>query len=778
MRTRFVGIQIRIFLAFGLALAVALSGGGWAVAAYFGKAAERQAAIQQANLLGLLASAMDDRIATYLGSLSSEAAGAPSDLEAHPDRAKRWLEGRRSLRTLFEDELFLATRDGNVLAGLPRTPVPEIVAARLRSLAASGRTSISEAYRIGPGAGPSILMVVPATRTGGQVQTLLVGAIDVAHDDFLGKLAEQEVKDAGQLAVIDDQHRILLHRDSRRVFTRIGAGDWEEGAGKAGTGVLRNAAGHLTLVSAKPLQVVPWTLAAILPESQVTLLAQPFRRYLQGAVDVAVVLSLLLTWGLSHRLTQNLEDLARQLEGSATRDPSWRLQLQGGRDETGLLVDAFNGLLARLEYKRTRLLKAQAESDEELAVARHVLERLVAPGLAALPPGLHMETLQVARINGDACTYQEGPAGLHFGILCDATGHGLAAGISTLPAVQAFLSMVPRDVPLDTMYREINRRIHQLMPVGRFLCLLLIRLDLRNGTLSMLNAGLPDAILCTPGGSLRRFASRNLPAGIRSDEPAVVETVAVAAGDRLLACTDGVSDLLGAADLETWLLKGLHASPLPVHRKVIHETLALATGGNRQRDDLSWSLWEIPPLVCARICDPPPPSALALTELDEPFRLEISFQPQVHSARNVVPEAIRMLTERGMGAAEGQVLALALTEALTNAVDHGLLHLDPDLKEQGFEAYEALRKLHLAGLQDGQVRFSIRLRTRPSGILQALQVEVEDTGPGFDWHAWDPAAAEASSAPSGRGLLLIRALSQGLSFNERGNQIRFTIPCG
>lgn len=778
MRSRFIGIQIRIFLAFGLALGIALAGGGWAVAAYFQKASERQAAIQQANLVDLLASAMDERITTYLGSLSSEAAAAPTDLEARPDRAKRWLEGRRSLRALFEDELYLVSRDGKVLAGMPQGPIPAIVAARLQGLAVPGRTGISEAYRAEPGRGPAILMAVPVARAEGQARTLLVGAIDVAHDDFLGRLAEQEVKDAGQLVVFDGQGRILLHRDSRRVFTRLGDGDGDAGLGMAGTGVRRNAAGHLTLVSAKPLRSVPWTLAAVLPEAKATLLAQPFRRYLQGAVALAVALSLLLTWGISHRLTQNLEDLVRQLEDSVNRDPAQRVQLRKAGDETGLLVDAFNGLLARLEDKRTRLLKAQAESDEELAVARHVLERLVEPGLAALPPGLHMETLQVARINGDACTYQQGPAGLHFGLLCDATGHGLAAGISTLPAIQAFLSMVPRDVPLDTMYREINRRIHQLMPVGRFLCLLLIRLDLRNGTLSVLNAGLPDAILCTPEGGIRRFPSRNLPAGIQPEERAVVETVAAATGDRLLACTDGVPDLLGVADPEIWLLRGLHASPFSVHRRAVQETLALAACGNRQRDDLSWSLWEIPPLVCARICDPLPSTALALRDLDEPFRLEIAFQPRLHPPQDVVPEALRLLTERGMGAAEGQVLALALTEALANAVDHGLLRLDPRLKEHGFEAYEALRKLHLASLQAGQVRLAIRLRTRASGHLQALQVEVEDTGTGFDWRSWDPAAAEASSAPSGRGLLLIRALSQELSFNERGNQIRFTIPCG
>ena len=62
--------------------------------------------------------------------------------------------------------------------------------------------------------------------------------------------------------------------------------------------------------------------------------------------------------------------------------------------------------------------------------------------------------------------------------------------------------------------------------------------------------------------------------------------------------------------------------------------------------------------------------------------------------------------------------------------------------------------------------------------MRELVVEVEDTGPGFDWRAWDPEAAGTSPDPSGRGLLLIRALSRDLSFNAQGNRIRFTLPCG
>ncbi|HEX9082065.1 MAG TPA: ATP-binding SpoIIE family protein phosphatase, partial [Holophagaceae bacterium] len=404
--------------------------------------------------------------------------------------------------------------------------------------------------------------------------------------------------------------------------------------------------------------------------------------------------------------------------------------------------------------------------------------RMLEPGLAALPSHLHMETLQTRRINGDACTYRQGLGGLHFGLMCDATGHGLTAGISTMPAIQAFLSMVARDIPLETVYREINRRIHQLMPVDRFLCLMLLRLDLRNGTLSVLNAGLPDAILQVPGTPRRRFPSRNLPAGILvTAEAPVVETAEVIPGSRLLAFTDGVLDLFPMAEAERRLMDGLDSCPLDVHRDSIKETLALAIENQEQHDDVSWALWEVPASCEAPCLAQPNPEPTSPLELDEPLTLNLAFAPQRHDIRDLVPNLVRLLAAHGLESPHDQVLALLLSEALSNAVDHGLLGLDPALRHHGAEVYRALRNLHLHAHQDGEIRLSLQFRTLPSGPIREIIVEIEDPGPGFDWRTWMQTSGRTPSAAASRGLRLIQALSRELSFNDAGNRIRFVLSC-
>ena len=137
----------------------------------------------------------------------------------------------------------------------------------------------------------------------------------------------------------------------------------------------------------------------------------------------------------------------------------------------------------------------QEETLGEIAIVKHLLERLTSPGLKLMPSGFAMETLQTRRINGDACSYLRGIGGNHFGLLCDATGHGLVAGVTTLPVLETFQTMASRDIPLESIYREINTKLCRLLPADRFTCLIMFRLDPEMGLLTVLNAGMPDLSL-------------------------------------------------------------------------------------------------------------------------------------------------------------------------------------------------------------------------------------------------------------------------------------------
>jgi len=113
-------------------------------------------------------------------------------------------------------------------------------------------------------------------------------------------------------------------------------------------------------------------------------------------------------------------------------------------------------------------------------------------------------------------------------------------------------------------------------------------------------------------------------------------------------------------------------------------------------------------------------------------------------------------------------ISTALTEALSNAINHGNLELDSRLRESSDDEY------HNLGLQrkmeppycDRRVRVTEKLT--PSHATYTIR----DEGPGFDVSTLpDPADPENLNKPSGRGVVLIRTFMDEVAFNEKGNEI-------
>jgi CheY-like chemotaxis protein len=113
-------------------------------------------------------------------------------------------------------------------------------------------------------------------------------------------------------------------------------------------------------------------------------------------------------------------------------------------------------------------------------------------------------------------------------------------------------------------------------------------------------------------------------------------------------------------------------------------------------------------------------------------------------------------------------LAVALREAIVNAMDHGNLELNSDLRQDDESVYERLgdERRRLSPYQERKVRIDVAV-TRTEAMFT-----IRDEGPGFDPSTLpDPNDAAQLSRIGGRGLLLIRALTDDVSFNSTGNAI-------
>lgn len=114
-------------------------------------------------------------------------------------------------------------------------------------------------------------------------------------------------------------------------------------------------------------------------------------------------------------------------------------------------------------------------------------------------------------------------------------------------------------------------------------------------------------------------------------------------------------------------------------------------------------------------------------------------------------------------------LALCLDEALMNALIHGNLEINSDVREEDSEEYEALIDERLRTPPYGERTITV------SGLFSLEQVEfvIHDEGSGFDpADVPDPTRPENLDRTTGRGVYLMRTFMDDVQYNARGNEVR------
>lgn len=111
---------------------------------------------------------------------------------------------------------------------------------------------------------------------------------------------------------------------------------------------------------------------------------------------------------------------------------------------------------------------------------------------------------------------------------------------------------------------------------------------------------------------------------------------------------------------------------------------------------------------------------------------------------------------------------IAMEEALLNAIYHGNLEVDSALREEDDRAFyrEIETRQHHAQYRDRRVYVGVS-HNREEG-----RYVIRDQGLGFDLSKIpDPTDPENVGRVSGRGVLLMRAFMDEVTYNERGNEV-------
>lgn len=113
-------------------------------------------------------------------------------------------------------------------------------------------------------------------------------------------------------------------------------------------------------------------------------------------------------------------------------------------------------------------------------------------------------------------------------------------------------------------------------------------------------------------------------------------------------------------------------------------------------------------------------------------------------------------------------VAVALREAIVNAIDHGNLELDSELRQDDERIYRDLgdKRRGQSPYCDRRVRIDVAVSRTQATFA------VRDEGPGFDPSKLpDPTDPANLCRIGGRGLLLVRTLMDQVAFNATGNEI-------
>ncbi|MFC3627164.1 SpoIIE family protein phosphatase [Vogesella amnigena] len=416
----------------------------------------------------------------------------------------------------------------------------------------------------------------------------------------------------------------------------------------------------------------------------------------------------------------------------------------------------------RIAQDAQRLEAYYHANQMEQQLAQHVLHNLYGD---RQDDTLEQWIRPTVQFSGDIITAAKSPTDtLHF-MLADSTGHGLAAAIACLPAATVFYAMTQKGFGIHAIAREINKKLKQQLPVGRFVAATLVAISPQERTVTVWNGGLPFAAFINERGEVeKQFVSSHPPLGIlpNADFDPAVEVFRWNQPGRVMVCSDGLTEALDSNGqlLDLAQITRLLARPLP--DKVIDQvagTVSRNLGEQENADDIS--------VVIAPCSNDSQPAVVhaqpsGFTHLDN-WEIRLSFGPKELREDLGMPTLLGWLNQIGLNEQQFSDMLLVVSELFNNALDHGLLALDSADKDSsnGFIHYLTQRQQRLAALQQG----SIQVAMWRDGSL--LRLSVKDSGGGFDLSAQP---GQADDAKHGRGIALIHRLCQQVGYHDGGTR--------
>ncbi|KII76423.1 ATP-binding SpoIIE family protein phosphatase [Vibrio renipiscarius] len=378
--------------------------------------------------------------------------------------------------------------------------------------------------------------------------------------------------------------------------------------------------------------------------------------------------------------------------------------------------------------------------------------------------------------NGDLIVVANRPHGGVYVMIADATGHGLPAAISTIPATRAFFSMAMKGLSLGEIVTEMNDVLVRFLPSGMMLAASVFEVRANGFELTWWGGGLPDAYILDGNNDIvSKLVSQHMPLGVLTSQEFEMNLVhlTLEPDQRIVAYTDGVTEstnsrgeAFGQLRLESVLQSDRNA--IPVLYDAVRQFAQKETD-----DDLSILSLSFP--ISNHSGRHHNEELERLSHL--PSQSTLNFPASVIRDVSLMNEVRRYMIGLLGAGHHLDLICSILAELFANAVDHGLLKMESSIKEEadGFFIFYQLREERLAVLDDeAWIRLEVNYEPSKSELVMTL----EHNGEGFDYHQLQPQSDHSLSY--GRGIVLASELCDSLEYSNNGNKVtalyRFTSP--
>jgi len=419
----------------------------------------------------------------------------------------------------------------------------------------------------------------------------VVGA-DVTIETINQNIIGTEVGDRGY-AMLVDEHGNVITRPG------LSAGDrrWDESfvtenlpasSNPALAAAARNMTAGMTgvervpfedgdrFIAYAPIKSMNWSVAVVMPVEEVVAPAVATKNtILRASQDTAasiraqqdemrvillvsflilLVFVTLLTVLFSRYLTRPLADLRAGSEAIGRGDLDFRVKITTG-DEFEEMGNAFNRMADDLQDHISTLRRTTAEKErfqKELDIARGIQQSFLPESVPTIP-GIDLAGFNAPALEVGGDFYDFIPVGDHnWGlVIADVSGKGVPAALFMALSRTLIRATTARTEDPACSIEEANRLIFGDAKTSMFVTLFYAVLDIRNRTLTFVNAGHNPPILSPAGGAnVVLLQAKGIAIGVLPDISLESVQIPLHSGDIIVLYTDGVTEAVNDKDEE------------------------------------------------------------------------------------------------------------------------------------------------------------------------------------------------------------------------------------